>query len=152
MLSAFALRRATGPSYRSGHARSGAGLLTCAAARTPKGRGAVELEHLPEREAVERHGRSPRAGSGPGNAGTEAIGRPARRAVSVPADEVEADAADLVRRQARFRSPAEVLPCCPRWSSYSSFWPSCGWLIPARSTSEMWRKTSFEPSSGWRKP
>src|ERR1700759_768175 len=49
------------------------------------------------------------------------------------------------------RSAAAILPrSSPVWKL--TFWPSLSPPSPARSTAEMWTKTSALPSSGWMKP
>src|SRR5882672_550302 len=50
--------------------------------------------------------------------------------------------------QTAFRSTADVLPFCPRSSSYEIFWCSLKLPSPARSTAETCTNTSFDLSSG----
>src|SRR5690242_19807823 len=54
--------------------------------------------------------------------------------------------------QTAFRSVADVLPFCPRSSSYEIFWFSFKVPSPARSTAEMCTNTSLDLSSGCMKP
>ena len=54
---------------------------------------------------------------------------------------------------ALLRLPAADLPVRRSFSiSKLTFWPSARLVMPARSTAEMWTKTSAPPASGWMKP
>jgi hypothetical protein len=54
--------------------------------------------------------------------------------------------------QSTLRLTAEVFPCRPASRSKLTLWPSLRVVSPARSTAEMWTKTSARPLSGWMKP
>src|SRR5437868_191965 len=56
------------------------------------------------------------------------------------------------RGHINFRLAADTLPLLPRSRSNETFWFSLSVASPARSTAEIWTKTSLDPSSGWIKP